>query len=385
MLDSVGISGRCDAQFAGVEQAFADGFVNGREVGGALSVWHDGQCVVDLWAGHADRKKTKPWQADTLCCFFSISKAVSTTCLLQAVDEGLVDLDAQVADYWPEFSANGKAGITVRHILSHQAGLPGLHEPVEREMLYDWHGMCERLAAETPWWTPGTKHGYHARTFGFLVGEILRRASGDDIGTWLSQKIARPLNLDVYFGLSEVDQARCAEMIPGRMSAAGQRDMPAAVRRMMKDFTDTSTPTGAAFQNPSMGPGYMNTAQFRAAQIPALNGHGTARGVAALLENIPRLLSPQLLSQALETMSLGKDEVLKSISHFGLGYMLYAQEAPIGWQGCFGHAGAGGSVAFCDPQRNIGFAFVMNQMQQGVVTGGATATACSEALELALT
>ena len=292
----------------------------------------------------------------------------------------MLDLHAPVARYWPEFGQSGKQDVTVAQTLAHRAGLPGLHEPIDRELLFDWDAMCNALAAERPWWLPGTKHGYHARTFGFLAGEILRRASGKRVGQWLADEICGPLDLDVHIGLAPAEQQRCADMIPARVKPGEQRQWPTAMRRMLQDFTDPSTPTGAAFQNPSLKPGYMNSAAFRAAELPALNGHGTARDVARLMGSVPQLLSPQIMREATQTHSRGPDEVLKSVTRFGLGYMLYADESPIGWPGCFGHAGAGGSVAFCDADRKLGFAFIMNQMQEGVVTGGTSATACVEAL-----
>lgn len=379
-MREVEVRGDCLTQFEAVAAAFNDGFAAGREVGAAVAVWRDGDWLVDLWAGHSDRRRTQPWREDTLACFFSVSKAITATCVLQAADRGLIDLHAPVAQYWPEFAQAGKQDATVVQLLSHQVGLPGLHDPAQRALLFDWQGMCSRLAAEPPWWPPGHKHGYHARTFGFLAGELLRRATGRHVSEWLAAEIAQPFALDVHFGLTADQQARCADMLPARVNPGAQKNWPPAMQHMLRDFTDTGTPTGAAFQNPGLKPGYMNTPDFRAAELPALNGHGTARDVAALLGQVPQMLSAQTLQLALHTHSHGPDEVLKSVTRFGLGYMLYAEESPIGWPGCFGHAGAGGSVAFCDPERNIGFAFVMNQMQQGVITGGTTAAACVEAL-----
>ncbi len=383
-MSDVQVNGECLPQYEPVAQAFEEGFTAGRDVGAAVAVWRDGDWVVDLWAGHTDRRRSQPWQADTLACFFSVSKAVTATCVLQAADRGHLDLHARVSEYWPEFAQAGKQDATVTQILAHQVGLPGLHDPVEVELLFDWPRMCARLAAEPPWWPLGTKHGYHARTFGFLAGEVLRRATGRNVGEWLAQEIAAPLDLQVHIGLTAEQQTRCADMLPARVKPGEQKYWPPAMQRMLKDFTDTSTPTGAAFQNPSFKPGYMNGQAFREAQLPALNGHGTARDVAHLLGQIPQLLSAQTLHLATQSHSHGADEVLKSVTRFGLGYMLYEAESPIGWPGCFGHAGAGGSVAFCDPARDIGFAFIMNQMQEGVVTGGTSATACIEALQRCL-
>lgn len=340
----------------------------------------DGVSVVDVWAGHTDRRREHLWERDTLCCLFSASKGITTVCLLQAVDDGHVALDKPVAQYWPEFDCNGKSEITVRQLLSHQAGLVGFHEKVDADLLYDWEGVCGVLAEETPWWTPGEKHGYHARTFGYLLGEVLRRTSGWKVGRWLEEKLAKPLELDLHFGLLERDLERCAQIVPARVKA-GQGGVPESARRMMENFHDLSTPTGAAFQNPSLGPGYMNSSRFRMAEMPAANGHGTARSLASLYSEIPNLLSVELIDEATTTQSLGEDEVLKALSRFGLGFMLHHDEAPIGVRsGSFGHAGAGGSMAFYDPTTRMGFCFVMNQMQQGVVTGGTSAMLCAEAV-----
>jgi CubicO group peptidase (beta-lactamase class C family) len=283
-------------------------------------------------------------------------------------------------NHWPEFGCNGKSGITLRQLLDHQAGLVGFHDRVDADLLYDWDATVAKLADESPWWTPGEHHGYHARTFGYLLGEVLRRATGSGIAAWLAGKLAGPLGLDLYIGLDEEQMDRCAQMVPARIRA-GHDSVPDSARRMMEDFQNLDTPTGAAFQNPSLGPGYMNSSRFRAAEMPSANGHGTARSLAALYAKVPELLPGALLDEATTTQSLGEDMVLQTLSHFGLGFMLYHPEAPIGVRsGSFGHAGAGGSMAFYDPEVQMGFCFVMNQMQQGVVTGGTSAMVCAESV-----
>ncbi len=356
------------------------GFSEGRDVGAALGVFLDGELVVDAWAGHTDRKKTQLWQEDTLCCLFSATKGVATVCVLQAVAEGWLQLDEPLSTVWPEFANNGKEQITLRQVLCHQAGLVGLHAPVERELIYDWHGFCAALAGETPWWTPGERHGYHARTFGFLLGELLMRRTGRTIGGWLTEFLSRPHSLDLHVGLGSSDLARCAQMVPARVRA-GQNALPEGAQAMMKAMQDRSTPTGAAFQNPAMGPGYMNSEQFRSAELPAMNGHGTARDLAKLYALLPKLLPDELLAEATRVHSSGPDQVLLTHSQFGLGFMVHDEAAPIGMRAAsFGHAGAGGSMAFYDPEAKVGFCFVMNQMQAGVVTGGVSAMKCAEAV-----
>ena len=375
------ILGVYDPAFQTVVDVFEQGFDEGRDVGAALTIFAGDQPVVDVWAGHRDRKKTTPWASDTLCCVFSISKAITTYCLLQAIDRGHIQLDEPVTTYWPNFGQNGKDKITIRQIMSHQAGLAGFHDAVNKEDFYKWSAITQHLEKETPWWLPGAAHGYHARTFGFLLGEILRRASGKSIGDWVREEFCVSYDLDFFIGLPEQEHRRCADMIPARIRPGAQSNLSPDAQLMMKEFGDLSTVTGAAFQNPRLGAGFMNSAQFRSAEIPAVNGHGTARSVAKILSLTGELISKDLLKEALLTQSLGKDKVLKSLTHFGLGFMLHHPEAPIGCvEGSFGHAGAGGAMAFRDPERDISFAFVMNQMQEGVVTGGKSATAVAEAL-----
>ncbi|NBC22554.1 MAG: serine hydrolase [Gammaproteobacteria bacterium] len=399
------LNGHFDPRFEPVAQAFLEGFEQGRDVGASLAVVIDGTTVIDVWHGHTDRRREQPWQQDTLVCMFSVTKAMTAVCLLQAVDRGLVDLDAPVAGYWPEFAGQDKDAITLRQCMSHRAGLVGFHHPVPRETLYDWEGYVAALADEHPWWTPDIRHGYHAQTYGFLLGEVLRRCTGRGIGEWFRAEIAEPLDLDFAIGLPESDLERCAEMLPAKMRAGEDRHLPPGARDMMRDFNDPSTPTGAAFQSPAMGPGYRNAREFRTAEIPASNGHGTARSAARMYDRLGTLISRETLEQAITTHSQGADEVLKSNTHFGLGFMLQdeafpcgsgrvraklgyasfaraAANSPIGARpgGPFGHAGAGGSMAFHDPEAKLSFCFAMNQMEMGVITGGTSASRTAAAV-----
>jgi len=325
---------------------------------------------------------------------------MTALCLLQAVDRGLVDLDAPVAGYWPEFAGQDKDAITLRQLMSHRAGLVGFHQPAPRETLYDWDAYTAILADEQPWWTPDTRHGYHAQTYGFLLGEVLRRRTGHGVGDWFRAEVAGPLDLDFAIGLQEADLERCAEMMPARMRAGEDRNLPPGSQEMMRDFNDASTPTGAAFQSPAMGPGYRNAREFRMAEIPASNGHGTARAAARMYDGLATLISRETIEQATTTHSRGADEILKSNTHFGLGFMLEDESFPrrsgrtefglalaerahgrpaanpvVGSHpnGSFGHAGAGGSMAFHDPAAKLSFCFAMNQMEMGVITGGTSA------------
>lgn len=369
------LEGHVDSRFRPVADAFLDGFEAGRDVGAALAVIVDGQTVVDVWHGHADRKRTRPWQQDTLVCMFSVTKAMTAVCLLQAVDRGLLELDTPIVEYWPEFAGDGRDAITLRHLMCHQAGMVGFREPVDRELLYDWPGFIAALENEAPWWEPGSRHGYHARTYGFLLGELLRRVAGISVGEWFRREVAVPLDLDFAIGLPSDDLARCADVLPARMRPGALDDLPSGAREMMRDFNDLSTPTGAAFQNPAMGPGYMNSERFRQAEIPAANGHGTARAVAGMYADAGSIVSAELMGEATSIQALGNDEVLKSPTCFGLGFMLnHNDSTSIGVrEGTFGHAGAGGSLAFHDPAERLSLCFAMNQLEVGIISGGASA------------
>ena len=361
------VHGTCSPEYASVKDAFARA-LSEREVGASVSIYSDGECAVNLWGGFTDRRQTLPWQQDTLCCTFSMTKGMTAVCMLELVDEGRLDLDAKVSSYWPEFAANGKEAITVRQVLSHQAGLPGFHDKMPPDLYYDWQRTIDALAAERPWWQPGERHGYHARTYGFLAGEIFRRITGEHLAQWMRK---RWLGIEFYIGLTDSEIQRCAQMLLARVRPGEQKNRPPAMEAMLIDMRDATTATWAAFQNPSLGPGYMNKPAFRQSNMPAISGHGTAKAIASVYGRIDSHISPELLKEATVSHSRGPDAVLRSISHFGLGFMLHDKQAPIGHtETSFGHAGAGGSLAFGDWERRLGFAFVMNQMEEGVVTGG---------------
>lgn len=374
-------AGHVDARFQPVAEAFLDGFEQGREAGAGLAVILDGTPVVDIWHGDADRRGTRPWQQDTLVCMHSVTKAMTAFTALLAVDRGLLPLDEPASGLWPEFAGAGKESVTLRHLLNHQAGVVGFHQPVDRDILYDWRRCIAALEGESPWWSPGTAHGYHARTFGYLVGELISRATGSSPGRWFHDQIAAPLGLDFYIGLPDEALERCADMLPARMRTGDESKLPAATRELMASMRDLSTPTGAAFQNPAMGAGYANSTQFRQAEIPAANGHGTPRSVARMYDQMASLLSRDLLAEATSTQSLGPDRVLKTTTHFGLGLMLHHQESPIGLRpGTYGHAGAGGSMGFHDPEARLSFCYAMNQMEMGVINGGVSANLTAKAV-----
>ena len=207
------VEGVCDARFAAVREAFAANFVRHGEVGAAVAIALGGRVVVDLWAGHADAARSVPWRRDTLVNVFSVSKALSTICALRALERGLLALDAPVARVWPEFAAAGKDAVTLRQILSHRAGLPAVRAPLPEGAMLDFARMTDALAHQAPWWAPGSAHGYHVNTFGFLLGELVRRATGETIGRVLREEIAGPLGADVHVGLPRAEHGRVAEFI----------------------------------------------------------------------------------------------------------------------------------------------------------------------------
>lgn len=361
------IEGLCDPRFARVKSAFAMNFAERGDLGAAVAVTLGGVPVVDLWGGVADKTAGRAWAKDTIVNVFSTTKGLTAICAHRLVDEGRLDLEAPVAKYWPEFAQAGKGAITVRMLLSHRAGLPAVREPLPPEALFDWDTMTNALAGETPWWEPGTKHGYHAITFGWLVGEVIRRVSGVSPGTYFREKIAAPLGLDIHIGLAEADDARCAELRQARREPSIE---PSVAERIMADPTSMLAKT---FINPVTLalPGTTMSRPWRGAELPSVNGHATARSLADLYGALAsggsargvRVLSPESIARCGEERSLGKDAVLEVSTRFGDGFMLSQPTARMGrGPHSFGHPGAGGSLAFADPDARIGFAYVMNRM-----------------------
>ena len=361
-----GVEGDCDARFARVKEAFAANFAAGREVGASFAATVDGRLVFDLWGGHADTARTRPWDRDTIVNVFSTTKAVTALAAHLLVERGLLDLDAPVARYWPEFAADGKDTLPVRYLLTHQAGLAALHAALPTEALYDWSRMTAALAAESPWWEPGTASGYHAVTFGFLVGEVIRRIAGVTPGAFVRAEIAGPLGADFHIGLPATADARVAEMIgpsADELAAAG----PAAV-------LDPDSLLARVLGNPRVAPEVANHAAWRRAEIPAANGHGNARSVARIMAALAcggsldgvRLLGPETLARAVAEQWFGKDLVLGLPMRWGLGFMLAHAGLLLGPNAsAFGHGGWGGSLGIADPAARLSWAYVMNKMTPG--------------------
>jgi len=275
---AVKIEGSCDPRFARVKEVFADSFAHGIEVGAAVAATLDGKQIIDLWGGYADKAKSKPWTRDTLVNVYSTTKGLAAICAHRLVDQGKLDLDAPVAKYWPEFAQAGKEKIPVNFLLSHRAGLPAIRKQLPMDAYFNWNVMCSALAAHEPWWEPGTRHGYHAITFGYLIGEVIRRITGKTPGTYLRYEIARPLNLDMHIGVDASFDARIAELIGAPPPPPGKPDQIAEMA------SDPESVTFKAIANPRpvVDPALVNSREWRGAEVPAANGHATARSLAAL-------------------------------------------------------------------------------------------------------
>jgi CubicO group peptidase (beta-lactamase class C family) len=388
------IEGFCARGFEPVRDVFTAAFAAGQEVGAAVAIALEGEPVVDLWAGYADQARTQPWARDTLVNVYSTTKGMTALCAQRLADRGELDLDAPVARYWPEFAAAGKGDVPVRWLLSHRAGLPALRTLLPREALYDADAMASALAAETPWWPPGERHGYHALTFGWLVGEVVRRVAGKSLGRYFRDEIAGPLGADFHIGLADEHHGRVGEMSPIPLPEPGASpDAPALAEVFLGDPEGMAA---LAFMNPPGIADGPNHAAWRRAEIPGANGHATARAIARIYgvlalggaQDGMRLLSTAGIERCREEQSRGRDEVLLLSTRFGGGFMRPQPELPGAsfgpGAGAFGHPGAGGSLGFADPEAGVGFGYVMNRMGPHILVdprASALIDALYEALE----
>jgi CubicO group peptidase (beta-lactamase class C family) len=356
----------------GVHAAFAANIESGAEVGAAYAVHHDGRLVVDLWGG--------TYRADTLQLVFSTTKGWTAALANLLVERGELDLDAPVSSYWPEFAAEGKGAIPVRWLLNHQAGLPFPTEPCTLDDVLSWDGVVAKLAASSPIWEPGTAHGYHAVTYGFLVGEVLRRITGRTVGELFAAELAGPLGLDAHIGLPAALEPR-VEPLTGGFGPSSTADLDPAMRALLEQFMGPDTVLGKALSchGALADAGVFNTPELRAAELPAANGVADARSLsrlyAALIgpveadERFPAgsaVLAPETVAAASTCQTSGADKVLMFDTTFGTGFMTSSPFAPYGGPKGFGHAGAGGSVGFADPEAGVGCGYVMSKMQQNL-------------------
>jgi CubicO group peptidase (beta-lactamase class C family) len=369
MTTAVELHGTCDTAFQRVKDAFVADFRDFDEVGASLAVVVDGRPAVDLWGGHADAARTRPWEQDTIVNVWSTTKGLTALCAHQLADRGQLDLDAPVATYWPEFAQAGKAEIPVRYLLSHQAGLPAISEPLPPGSFLNWDTMVHALEKQEPWWEPGTKHGYHAFTYGWLVGEVVRRITGKTLGTYFREKIAEPLGADFHIGTPEECDPQIAEVIPPEMPDLSKPNL------LTQLLADSESMSFKAIANPPdlMNMAVANSVEWRRAEIPAANGHGNARSVARIYGALARggevdgirLLGPETIERAIVEQVSGPDEVMHLDLRFAMGWALTSPAAPLGPNPrSFGHSGAGGSLGFADLDAKVGFAYVMNRMVQ---------------------
>ena len=322
----------------------------------------DGKVVADLWGGWRDGGRQHPWRRDTLVNVFSVGKAVTALCVARLVGQGHLAFDQPVSAVWPEFAAGGKARVTLRQLLSHQAGLPALRAVLPEGTVFDWKRMCSALAAHEPWWEPGTAHGYHVNTFGFLAGEVVRRATGQTLGTLVREQIAGPLDADFFIGVPRRELPRIAEFI-------GLGDAPP---RGTEDLTEDQVMELHAYFNPPelSGAGVINTTRWRTAELPSTNGHATARGIARIFAALLKggrhgsnVVAPAALADATSEQVYGEDLILHRPSRFGIGFQLTQAERMLGPNPrTFGHFGAGGSLGFCDPDAGVAFGYAINTM-----------------------
>jgi CubicO group peptidase (beta-lactamase class C family) len=341
-----------------VRDALAENFRRHDELGAAVAVEVDGRMVVDIWAGWMDEARTRPWERDTLVDVFSVGKAMAALCVLLLAERGELSLDGPVSHHWPEFAAEGKRDVSVRTLLAHRAGLPALRRRLSDDTIYDWDAMTAALAAERPWWEPGSAHGYHVNTLGFLAGEVVRRVSGQSLGAFFRREVAGPLEADFHFGLGPEYDVRVADYTFGRHVSEGATEMKAMDESLQFLL-------GRVYLNPPglSGIGTVNTRAWRAAEIPSANGHATARAVARIYGALisGELIAAETLADATAEASSGPDVVLGRPSRFGLGFQLTQPERPLGPSPrSFGHFGAGGSLGFADPDAGVAFGYVMN-------------------------
>lgn len=369
------IEGEVEAGFEPVREAFEANFSERGDIGAAVCVYLHGRPVVDLWGGVADRDTGRPWTRDTLQLVYSATKGVTATAAHLLVQRGELDLDAPVATYWPEFAANGKADIPVRWLMSHQAGLFALDQPVPLDEALTWHPMVAALAAQRPLWEPGTAHGYHGRTWGWLVGEVIRRVSGRTPGRYVADEIAGPLGLDFFIGLPASERHRVSRMVYDQsevdVTTVPIESIPEEFRELVAAMGDPNSFYNKAFSVTDPAEIDFNSPELQAAELPASNGIGTAHGLArmyaALIGEVDgvRLFTPDTLESATKEQAGGKDQVLLLPSRFSTGYMLPTQDLPMTGPNAFGHMGRGGSLAFADPENGISFGYAMNNIIDG--------------------
>ena len=355
------VHGSAQARFEPVRAVLAASLESGADLGASFTATIEGETVIDIWGGWADEAKTRPWQSDTIVNVYSTTKTMTALTALLIADRGELDFDAPVARYWPEFAQGGKEAVTTGQLMSHSSGLSGWEEPLLPEDLYDWEKVTSLLAAQTPWWEPGTAPGYHAVTQGYLVGEVVRRITGKSLGTVFREEIAEPLGADFHIGLDAKHDSRVADLIPPTDALGG--NWISEIQRK-------------SLSNPEVNPLHTRTRAWRGAEIPAAGGHGNARSVAeihALLANGgvakgKRLMSEAGCRKALELQVEGNDQVLMNMPmRFGLGFGLPGAVMPVPNPDTIFWGGYGGSIIVIDMNARATFSYVMNRMESGLL------------------
>lgn len=357
------VDGFIQDKFAPVKAAFEANLANGSDVGASYCATVDGEIVVDLWGGFADEARTRPWRRDTIINVYSTTKTMTALTALLVADRGELDFDAPVAKYWPEFAANGKQDVKVSHLMSHSAGLSGWKEPITQDVLYDWDKATSLLAAQAPFWEPGTAPGYHAITQGYLVGEVVRRVTGKSLGTVFREEIAEPLGADFHIGLPASEDARVAELIPPPPGVGIADGVQTELQRNMS-------------HNPGVDVGATRTREWRGAEIPAAGGTGNARSI-ALVHTIlanggvakgKRFMSEAGCRKALELQIEGQDLILGTPTRYGMGFGLAGGLLPLPNANTIFWGGYGGSLVIIDMDAHTTFGYAMNKMA-GTTTG----------------
>lgn len=366
---SLEVHGKCDEKFASVREAFANNLESGADVGASFCATVEGETVIDLWGGYKDKDKTLAWEEDTIVNVYSSTKTMAALVMLMLADRGEIDFYAPVAKYWPEFAQNGKEAVEVRHIMSHSAGLSGLDQPVTEAQVYDHDYIASLLAAQAPWWTPGSRSGYHALTQGQLQGEIVRRVTGKTLGTFFADEVAGPMGADFFIGVPPEKDAQVITIIPaagaGAALASGEKGSIAH----------------RTFASPAVDANWAGHEAWRRAEIPAANGHGNARSIAeihTILANggearhgaakSKRYLSEAGVKTIFDVQTEGEDLVLAMPVRFGMGFGLNSEATPLSPNPntCF-WGGWGGSLVVIDTDAHLSGAYVMNQMAGGLV------------------
>jgi len=373
--------GLCKPGFERVAEVFAENFRSKGEVGASVSLTVGGETVIDLWGGIADPKTAAPWTRDTVSIVFSCTKGATALCAHVLASRGQLDLDAPVVELWPEFGQHGKERVTTRMMLDHSAAVPALRAKVKESGPYEWEYMTGLLAAEEPFWLPGTRNGYHGFTFGWTVGEMVRRASGKSLGTFFQEEIARPLGLDFWIGLPEEIEPRVAPIIPYVYTREQM------VTPFLRDLANPQSIASLFYFNVGAWRGGANTRPAHAAEIGAANAITNARGLAGMYAPLAygggRLVDAATLARMGEvSMATHDDATLRIPTRFALGFMksmdnrrrspgasLFgpAVDSVILGSAAFGHVGAGGSLGFADPAAGLSFGYTMNQMGPGLL------------------